>query len=191
MRTTVKQLESAVTRYAELTGKNYILRHRDSRVGGYGVCQKIGNSGAISSDIICGKASEVYNELWAAIRAIEEYRQVQAEKPAPDGPQFIAVITDGILQSVISLTGKDIHYLLIDEDEIEIADENEGTSDEMSKNDILKAGVTEGLETGAFVRMSDCNITDTKPETVCRVLGYNLNYNAFNFPSSSDFSPAQ
>ena len=186
MRTTTAQLEAAVQQYAKLTGKNYILRHRDSRIGGYGVCVRNPDNGSITSDIICGKASEVDNELWAAIRAIEEYQQVQAEKP-----QFIIVIDDGMLQSVIKVGPGQLNYLVIDEDAIEIADETEGTSDEMSKNDILKAGVTEGLETGAFLQTSSGNLEDLKPETVHRVLGYDLNYDAYHFPSSSDFSPAQ
>lgn len=89
MRTTKAHLENAVAQYAKLTGKNYILRHRDRRVGGYGVCQKIGNNGAISSDIISGKASEVYDQLWAAIRAVEE---VQESKPPTNADALHAAL---------------------------------------------------------------------------------------------------
>ena len=80
MRTTAKQLEIAVKRLREITGKNYILRHRDSRIGGYGVCIKHNNS--LGSDEISGSAGEVYDQLWAAIRMLENYQQEQAEKPA-------------------------------------------------------------------------------------------------------------
>ena len=80
MRTTAKQLEIAVKRLREITGKNYILRHRDSRIGGYGVCIKHNNSRG--SDEISGSAGEVYDQLWAAIRMLENYQQEQAEKPA-------------------------------------------------------------------------------------------------------------
>ena len=79
-RTTAKQLEIAVSRLREITGKNYILRYRDSRIGGYGVCIKHNNSRG--SDEISGSAGEVYTQLWAAIRILENYQQEQAEKPA-------------------------------------------------------------------------------------------------------------
>lgn len=82
-RTTAKQLQIAVDRLREITGKNYILRHRDSRVGGYGVCIKYGpeRGHSISADEFSGSAAEVYDQLWAAIRILENYQQEHAQKP--------------------------------------------------------------------------------------------------------------
>lgn len=84
MRTTAKQLQIAVDRLRKITGKNYILRHRDSRVGGYGVCIQHDKERGYSqeSDDFSGSAAEVYTQLWAAIRILENYQQEQAEKPA-------------------------------------------------------------------------------------------------------------
>lgn len=84
MRTTAKQLESAVNQLREITGKNYILRYRDSRVGGYGVCIQHDKERGYSQgrDDFSGSAAEVYNQLWAAIRILQNYKQEQAEKPA-------------------------------------------------------------------------------------------------------------
>ena len=84
MRTTAKQLQIAVDRLREITGKNYILRYRDSRVGGYGVCIQHDKERGYSQEIddFSGSAAEVYTQLWAAIRILENYKQEQAEKPA-------------------------------------------------------------------------------------------------------------
>jgi len=151
MRTTKAHLENAVQIYAKLTGKNYILRHRDSRVGGYGVCIVYPERGySQSSDIICGKASEVYNELWAAIRAIEEYQQVQAEKP-----QFLIRVSDGMVCGVYTTARKPFSYLLIDEDAIGIsAQDDENWWEElrqMSSEEIIRRGITAGFENDTFL----------------------------------------
>jgi len=159
MRTTVKHLESAVKRYAELTGKNYILRHRDSRVGGYGVCVQNLPSYSQGSDIICGKASEVYNELWAAIRAIEEYQEIQREKP-----QFLIRVAGGMVCGVYTTARKPVPYLIIDEDAIEIsAQDDENWWEElrkMSSWEIIRRGITAGFENDTFLNDTSTNIEE-------------------------------
>jgi len=181
MRTTVKQLESAVKRYAELTGKNYILRHRDSRVGGYGVCIVYPERGySQSNDIICGKASEVYNELWAAIRAIEEYQEIQREKP-----QFLIRVSDGVVCGVYTTARKPVQYLLIDEDAVEIsAQDDENWWEELRKlssEEIIRRGITEGFENNAFLNDTSTNIDEFTAAAI----------NAAWYPETNNDSPAQ
>lgn len=134
MRTTVKQLESAVTRYAELTGKNYILRHRDSRVGGYGVCTQDKTNYSQGNDIICGKASEVYNELWAAIRAIEEYQEIKRGRRQL--PEILVFVQGGVVHEVY--TKGQALYRVIDESNLD-AYYHEG----MTTNEIRRKAIIE------------------------------------------------
>lgn len=92
------------------------------------------------------------------------------------GPQFIAVISGGILQSVISLTGKPISYLLIDEDAILIQAEEGGLElvGNLTDNEILKGEVIKGLEEGEFTQQSSLTLSNRTASTITNALGYNL-----------------
>lgn len=164
MRTTKSQLESAVKRYAELTGKNYILRQRDSRVGGYGVCVVYPERGySQGNDIIAGSANEVYNELWAAIRAIEEYQQAQAEQP-----QFLIRAIDGMVQGVYSIGATPVTCLVIDEDEICATNQDNPNWKEMSHADVVRRGITEGMKNDEFTFHTSTNIKEFTAEAICK-----------------------
>jgi len=164
MRTTVKQLESAVQRYAELTGKNYILRMRDRRVGGYGVCTQDKANGSQGDDIVCGKASEVYNEMWAKIRAIEEFQQIQTEVP-----QFLIRIEGGIVQDVTAIGKKKFAFLQIvmDAAEPEYEFEHEAIPDEMTTKQVKEWYIKKEIEEGSGMYTTDGYITDGDAETIC------------------------
>jgi len=169
MRTTFKDLQSVTEILRNLSGINY---RAFGESGAYFVGVKHEDT-SIGEIVVRGALKECNIAVRAVLNA---YHYQKRQEPAPDGPQFIAVITDGMLQSIISLTGKPISYLLIDEDAILIQAEEGGLEliGNLTNNEILKGEVTKGLENGEFFRESDLTLSNRTASTIVNALGYNL-----------------
>ena len=77
-RTSEKLLRELVETYNSLTGKNYDVRSRDARVGGYAVIQP--GHGGTYHDVMGGSPGNLYDTLAFAISEKEMEAQAEKEK---------------------------------------------------------------------------------------------------------------
>lgn len=168
MRTTISQLKAAVQQYRKLTGKNYILRQRDSRAGGYGVCTQDQTNGSQGDDIAGGTAAQVYSQMWAKIRAIEEYQQIQEETP-----QFVIRIEDGIFQDVTAIGKKKFAFMQFDMDNIEYEFEEgeEEIPEEMTKDQYKAEYLKRKTRDHSALYCTHDQIENAEPDTIADFFG--------------------
>ena len=163
MRTTYKDVENVAKILSEETCVPYAV---DGYAPGLYNVSEILPGNCRNSPIISGTASECYY----AIQAIRNHMKSQSKKPS-----FIVTIADGILQTVTKIGEGELHYLLIDEDELGIMAEEETDFSHLTRTDIIKQAIIVGMDIDEFLRVSNGAIPDTKPETIIRAL-YDQNY---------------
>ena len=80
--------------------------------------------------------------------------------------KFAIIVIDGIVQSVISLTGEEQHYFLIDEDSLEVAAEEQGELEEFSIN----KAVANHLQSGRAEATTDLHLPDDNIQELINTL---------------------
>jgi len=80
--------------------------------------------------------------------------------------KFAIIVIDGTVQSVVSLTGEEQHYFLIDEDSLEVAAEEHGELEDFS----MKQAITEHLESGNAEMVTDAHLPDDNIQELINTL---------------------